>query len=66
MVLSKDYNIQDAGRYLEAEAEGSGFSRDVMEFLVNTAFGDSKGQFEKMKKLVYELGWYVPSFESMD
>ncbi|VVB03978.1 unnamed protein product [Arabis nemorensis] len=63
------------GRYLEAEVEGSGFSRDLMEFLVKkdvvayrcmatkvtfvypftTAFGDSKGQEEKMKKLVDEL-----------
>uniref|UniRef100_A0A1J3CD38 Thylakoid lumenal 17.9 kDa protein, chloroplastic n=1 Tax=Noccaea caerulescens TaxID=107243 RepID=A0A1J3CD38_NOCCA len=74
------------GRYLEAEVEGGGFSRDVMEFLVKqdvvayrcmatkvtfvypftTAFGDSKGQEERMKKLIDELGWYAPTFESME
>ncbi|ESQ54823.1 hypothetical protein EUTSA_v10026135mg [Eutrema salsugineum] len=74
------------GRYLEAEIEGGGFSRDVMEFLVKqdvvayrcmatkvtfvypftTAFGDSKGQEERMKKLIDDLGWYAPTFESMD
>ncbi|CAH2078030.1 unnamed protein product [Thlaspi arvense] len=74
------------GRYLEAEIEGGGFSRDVMEFLVKqdvvayrcmatkvtfvypftTAFGDSKGQEERMKKLIDELGWYAPTFESME
>ncbi|CAN8325826.1 unnamed protein product [Cochlearia groenlandica] len=73
------------GRYLEAEIEGGGFNRDVMEFLVKqdvvayrcmatkvtfvypftTAFGDSKGQEEKMKQLIDELGWYAPTFESM-
>ncbi|GAB2289384.1 hypothetical protein Dimus_023693 [Dionaea muscipula] len=31
-----------------------------------TAFGDSKGQEERMKKIVDELGWYAPSFDSMD
>nr|GMC88180.1 thylakoid lumenal 17.9 kDa protein, chloroplastic [Ipomoea batatas] len=31
-----------------------------------TAFGDSKGQEERMKKVVEELGWYSPSFDSMD
>ncbi|XP_019150767.1 PREDICTED: thylakoid lumenal 17.9 kDa protein, chloroplastic isoform X2 [Ipomoea nil] len=31
-----------------------------------TAFGDSKGQEERMKKIVEELGWYSPSFDSMD
>lgn len=76
----------NSGRYLEAEIEGGGFSRDVMEFLVKqhvvayrcmatkvtfvypftTAFGDSKGQEERMKKLVDELGWYAPTFESME
>ncbi|KAG7546271.1 hypothetical protein ISN44_As12g016580 [Arabidopsis suecica] len=74
------------GRYLEAEVEGGGFSRDVMEFLVKqdvvayrcmatkvtfvypftTAFGDSKGQEERMKKLIDQLGWYAPTFESME
>ncbi|KAH0902199.1 hypothetical protein HID58_041702 [Brassica napus] len=28
-----------------------------------TAFGDSKGQEERMKKLVDELGWYAPTFD---
>ncbi|XP_010438955.1 PREDICTED: thylakoid lumenal 17.9 kDa protein, chloroplastic [Camelina sativa] len=74
------------GRYLVAEVEGGGFSRDVMEFLVKedvvayrcmatkvtfvypftTAFGDSKGQEERMKKLIDQLGWYAPTFESME
>ncbi|KAK9668913.1 hypothetical protein RND81_13G095500 [Saponaria officinalis] len=31
-----------------------------------TAFGDSKGQQERMKKIVEELGWYAPSFDLMD
>ncbi|MCL7039848.1 hypothetical protein MKW94_018361 [Papaver nudicaule] len=31
-----------------------------------TAFGDSKGQEERMKKILDQLGWYAPSFESMD
>lgn len=31
-----------------------------------TAFGDSKGQQERMKKIVDGLGWYAPSFDSMD
>lgn len=31
-----------------------------------TAFGDSKGQEERMKQIVDELGWYAPSFDSMD
>lgn len=31
-----------------------------------TALGDSKGQSERMKKLEAELGWYSPTFESMD
>ncbi|WCJ36272.1 thylakoid lumenal 17.9 kDa protein chloroplast [Euphorbia peplus] len=31
-----------------------------------TAFGDSKGQEERMKKIIDELGWYAPSFDSMD
>ncbi|KAG2242405.1 hypothetical protein Bca4012_023175 [Brassica carinata] len=28
-----------------------------------TAFGDSKGQEERMKKLIDELGWYAPTFD---
>lgn len=31
-----------------------------------TALGDSKGQEERMKKIIDELGWYAPSFDSMD
>ncbi|KAM7480159.1 hypothetical protein LguiA_028372 [Lonicera macranthoides] len=31
-----------------------------------TALGDSKGQEERMKKIVDQLGWYAPSFDSMD
>ncbi|KAF8390660.1 hypothetical protein HHK36_025187 [Tetracentron sinense] len=31
-----------------------------------TALGDSKGQEERMKKIIEELGWYAPSFDSMD
>ncbi|KAL7139610.1 hypothetical protein ABFS83_09G064200 [Erythranthe nasuta] len=31
-----------------------------------TALGDSKGQEERMKQIVNELGWFAPSFESMD
>ncbi|KAL3631676.1 hypothetical protein CASFOL_024660 [Castilleja foliolosa] len=31
-----------------------------------TAFGDSKGQEERLKMIVNELGWYAPSFDSMD
>ncbi|MQL81495.1 hypothetical protein Taro_013956 [Colocasia esculenta] len=30
-----------------------------------TAFGDSKGQIERMNKIVEQLGWYSPSFEAM-
>lgn len=28
-----------------------------------TAFGDSKGQEERMKKVVDELGWFAPTFD---
>lgn len=28
-----------------------------------TAFGDSNGQKERMKKIVEELGWYSPSLD---
>ncbi|GER39256.1 thylakoid lumenal 17.9 kDa protein [Striga asiatica] len=31
-----------------------------------TAFGDSKGEEDRLKKIVNELGWYAPSFDSMD
>ncbi|KAK6123735.1 hypothetical protein DH2020_042523 [Rehmannia glutinosa] len=31
-----------------------------------TALGDSKGQEERIKQIVNELGWYAPSFDSMD
>ncbi|CAK9150333.1 unnamed protein product [Ilex paraguariensis] len=31
-----------------------------------TALGDSKGQEERMKKIVDQLEWYAPSFDSMD
>lgn len=31
-----------------------------------TALGDSKGQEERMKKIVDQLGWYAPSFDTMD
>ncbi|KAK4804195.1 hypothetical protein SAY86_004012 [Trapa natans] len=31
-----------------------------------TAIGDSKGQEERLKKLIDELGWYAPTFDSMD
>ncbi|MBA0714508.1 hypothetical protein Golax_013477 [Gossypium laxum] len=31
-----------------------------------TAIGDSKGQLERLKKIVDQLGWYVPSFDSME
>ncbi|KAJ4728792.1 thylakoid lumenal 17.9 kDa protein, chloroplastic [Melia azedarach] len=74
------------GQYLQAEVDGGGFARDVLEFLVKgdvvayrtmatkvtyvypftTALGDSKGQEERMKKIIDELGWYAPSFDSMD
>ncbi|XP_073127682.1 thylakoid lumenal 17.9 kDa protein, chloroplastic [Henckelia pumila] len=31
-----------------------------------TALGDLRGQEERIKKIVNELGWYAPSFDSMD
>lgn len=31
-----------------------------------TALGDSKGQEERMTKIVDQLGWYAPSFDTMD
>ncbi|KNA05513.1 hypothetical protein SOVF_189680 [Spinacia oleracea] len=31
-----------------------------------TAFGDSKGQIERMTKIVEHLGWYVPNLDLMD
>ncbi|CAJ2641234.1 unnamed protein product [Trifolium pratense] len=31
-----------------------------------TAFGDSKGQEEKLKQINDQLGWFAPSFDSME
>ncbi|KAG1370154.1 putative Thylakoid lumenal 17.9 kDa protein, chloroplastic [Cocos nucifera] len=31
-----------------------------------TALGDSKGQKERMNRIMEDLGWYAPNFESMD
>ncbi|OMO71652.1 thylakoid lumenal 17.9 kDa protein, chloroplastic [Corchorus olitorius] len=31
-----------------------------------TAIGDSKGQEERLKKIIDQLGWFVPSLESME
>ncbi|XVE56568.1 hypothetical protein DITRI_Ditri04bG0021800 [Diplodiscus trichospermus] len=31
-----------------------------------TAIGDSKGQQERLKKIIDQLGWYAPSFDSME
>ncbi|XP_042500127.1 thylakoid lumenal 17.9 kDa protein, chloroplastic [Macadamia integrifolia] len=31
-----------------------------------TALGDSKGQEERMQKILDQLGWYAPSFNTMD
>ncbi|PIN22388.1 hypothetical protein CDL12_04894 [Handroanthus impetiginosus] len=31
-----------------------------------TALGDSKGQEARLKQIINELGWYAPSFDSMD
>ncbi|OMO84127.1 hypothetical protein CCACVL1_10987 [Corchorus capsularis] len=31
-----------------------------------TAIGDSKGQKERLKKIIDQLGWFVPSLESME
>ncbi|KAL3748011.1 hypothetical protein ACJRO7_009264 [Eucalyptus globulus] len=31
-----------------------------------TALGDSKGQEERLKNIADQLGWYAPSFDSMD
>ena len=31
-----------------------------------TALGDSKGQKERMKRIIEELGWYAPDIELMD
>jgi len=41
-------------------------SKVTFVYPFTTAFGDSKGQQERMKKIVDELGWYAPSFDSMD
>ncbi|XVF11515.1 hypothetical protein REPUB_Repub08aG0034600 [Reevesia pubescens] len=31
-----------------------------------TAIGDLKGQEERLKKIIGQLGWYAPSFDSME
>ncbi|XP_027338830.1 thylakoid lumenal 17.9 kDa protein, chloroplastic [Abrus precatorius] len=31
-----------------------------------TALGDSKGQEARLKQINYQLGWYAPSFDSME
>ncbi|KAL6006452.1 hypothetical protein ACLOJK_037406 [Asimina triloba] len=31
-----------------------------------TALGDSKGQKERSKKILEQVGWYEPSFDYMD
>ncbi|KAM6594676.1 hypothetical protein CsatA_002379 [Cannabis sativa] len=31
-----------------------------------TALGDSKGQEERVKKIIDQLGWYAPSFDAME
>lgn len=31
-----------------------------------TAFGDSKGQEERMKKIKDKLGWYAPTMDAME
>lgn len=31
-----------------------------------TALGDSKGQEERLKQIVDELGWFAPRFDAMD
>ncbi|XP_062115931.1 thylakoid lumenal 17.9 kDa protein, chloroplastic [Humulus lupulus] len=31
-----------------------------------TALGDSRGQEERVKRIIDELGWYAPSFDSME
>lgn len=31
-----------------------------------TAFGDSKGQEQRLKQIVEKLGWYAPSFDFED
>ena len=31
-----------------------------------TSIGDSKGQEERLKNIVDQLGWYAPSFDVMD
>lgn len=31
-----------------------------------TAFGDSKGQEARLKQINDQLGWYAPSFDSME
>lgn len=31
-----------------------------------TALGDSKGQEDRMRKIIEQLGWSAPSFDSVD
>ena len=31
-----------------------------------TAFGDSKGEEERVERIVEQLGWYSPKFDTMD
>ncbi|KAK9120112.1 hypothetical protein Scep_018205 [Stephania cephalantha] len=38
----------------------------IYVYPLTTALGDSKGQEERVKKIVEELGWYAPNFESLD
>ena len=41
-------------------------TKATYKYLFTTALGYSKGHTERMNKIMEELGWYVPSFESMD
>lgn len=37
----------------------------VYVYPFTTAFGNSKSQEERLNRIVNELGWFVPSFDSM-
>jgi len=37
----------------------------VYVYPFTTAFGNSKSQEERLNRIVDELGWFVPSFDSM-
>lgn len=37
----------------------------VYVYPFTTAFGNSKSQEERLDRIVNELGWFVPSFDSM-